>query len=241
GRRHEGASRKRRRAPLPLAGRGWGWGAACVARTAQQTSTPLPSPPPQGGRERACVCRTAGTPMNAPVLPRQLIASWPTRPDGAPATLIAALARNAHESSDATAFRERDYGIWQERTWSDVFGETLALAAALEEIGLGAGQALTVIGDNRTRLYLSMVAATALRAFPSPVFPDVPPEELTYYSRYGEPRIAIAEDQEQVDKLIELRARTGRPHKIVYDDPRGLSGYPADVVISYDELILRGQ
>jgi long-chain acyl-CoA synthetase len=183
--------------------------------------------------------------MNAPVLPRQLVAtsasSWPTRPDGVPATLIAALARNAHESGSAVAFRERDYGIWQERTWSEVFGETLALAAALEEIGLGPGQALTVIGDNRTRLYLAMAAATALRAFPSPVFPDVPPEELTYYSRYGEPRIAIAEDQEQVDKLLALRARTGRPHRIVYDDPRGLSGYPADVVISYDELILRGQ
>ena len=179
--------------------------------------------------------------MNAPVLPRQLIASWPTRPDGAPATLIAALARNAHESGNAIAFRERDYGIWQERTWSDIFGETLALAAALEEIGLGPGQALTVIGDNRTRLYLSMIAATALRAFPSPVFPDVPPEELTYYSRYGEPRIAVAEDQEQVDKLIALRERTGRPHKIIYDDPRGLSGYPADVVIAYDELLLRGQ
>jgi long-chain acyl-CoA synthetase len=179
--------------------------------------------------------------MNAPVLPRQLIKSWPTRPDGVPATLIAALARNAHESGDRVAFRERDYGIWQERSWSDLFGETLALAAALEEIGLRAGQALTVIGDNRIRLYLSMIAATALRAYSSPVFPDVPPEELTYYSRYGEPRIAIAEDQEQVDKLIELRARTGRPYRIVYDDPRGLSGYPADVVISYDELLLHGQ
>jgi len=179
--------------------------------------------------------------MNAPVLPRQLVASWPMRPDGHPATLIAALARNAHESGTATAFRERDYGIWQERTWSEIFGETLALAAAFEAIGLGAGQALTVIGDNRTRLYLAMVAATALRAFPSPVFPDVPPEELTYYSRYGEPRIAMAEDQEQVDKLLALRERTGRPHKIIYDDPRGLSGYPADVVISYDELLLRGQ
>jgi long-chain acyl-CoA synthetase len=179
--------------------------------------------------------------MNAPVLRRQLIAAWPTRADGAPATLIAALARNAHESGNRVAFRERDYGIWQERSWSDVFAETLALAAAFEAIGLGAGQALTVIGDNRTRLYLSMIAATALRAFPSPVFPDVPPDELTYYSRYGEPRIAVAEDQEQVDKLIELRERTGRPHKIVYDDPRGLSGYPADVVVSFDELLLRGQ
>ncbi|MDQ8727476.1 AMP-binding protein [Bradyrhizobium sp. LHD-71] len=179
--------------------------------------------------------------MNAHVPPVRFVTSWPTRPDGVPATLIAALARNAHESADRVAFRERDYGIWQERTWREVFAETLALAAAFQSIGLGPGQALTVIGDNRMRLYLSMIAATALRAFPSPVFPDVPPEELTHYTRYGEPRIAVAEDQEQVDKLLELRERTGRPHRIVYDDPRGLSGYPDDVIVSYDEMLLRGR
>jgi len=178
--------------------------------------------------------------MNAPVLPRDLVTSWPTTADGRPATLIAALARNAHEHPRDVAFRERDYGIWQERSWSDLLTETLALAAALDALGLGPGQALTVIGDNRTRLYIAMIAATALKAFPSPVFPDVPPEELTFYSRYGEPRIAIAEDQEQVDKLLDLRTRTGRPATIIYDDPRGLSGYPADVVVSFDELIRRG-
>ena len=179
--------------------------------------------------------------MTAPVLPRSLVSSWPTTPDGQPATLIAALARNAHETGRDIAFRERDHGIWQERNWGEVLDEELALAAALDALGLGPGQALTVIGDNRTRLYLAMVAATALRAFPSPVFPDVPPDELTYYSRYGEPRIAIAEDQEQVDKLLELRARTGRPATIIYDDPRGLSAYPQDVVVSYEELIARGR
>jgi long-chain acyl-CoA synthetase len=73
------------------------------------------------------------------------------------------------------------------------------------------------------------------------VFPDVPPEELTYYSQYGTPTIAMAEDQEQVDKLIELRKRTGRPATIIYDDPRGMSDYPQDVVVSYDEMLLRGR
>jgi long-chain acyl-CoA synthetase len=178
--------------------------------------------------------------MNAPILPRDMLASWPTTPDGKPATLMAALARNAAESGRSIAFRERDQGIWQERSWSDICTEVLAIAAALDECGLKPGQALTVIGDNRTRLYVAMVAATALRAFPSPVFPDVPPDELTYYTQYGEPRIAIAEDQEQVDKLLELRGRTGRPATIIYDDPRGMTGYPADVVISYGEMLARG-
>ena len=179
--------------------------------------------------------------MNVPVRPRELVPSWPATPDGKPATLMAALARNAAETGSDIAFRERDQGIWQELTWSDMLSDVLAFAAALDAVGFKPEQALTVIGDNRTRLYVGMIAATALRGFPSPVFPDVPPDELTYYTKYGEPRIAVAEDQEQVDKLLELRGRTGRPVTIIYDDPRGLSGYPADVVISFDEMLLRGR
>ncbi len=178
--------------------------------------------------------------MNVPVRPPIDIPSWPVTADGQPATLIAALARNAAESGGAIAFRERDRGLWQERGWSDILAEVLALAAALETLGLRPGHALTVIGDNRTRLYEAMVAATALRAFPSPVFPDVSPDELVAYTRHGTPTIAVAEDQEQVDKLLELRERTGRPTTIVYDDPRGLSAYRADGLISLDEVLLRG-
>jgi long-chain acyl-CoA synthetase len=161
--------------------------------------------------------------------------------NGQPATLIAALARNAAESGDRAAFRERDRGVWQERSWADTFAEVIALAAALEALGLAPGQALTVIGDNRTRLYEATLAAMALRAFPSPVFPDVPPDELTAYAHHGEPRIAVAEDQEQVDKLLELRERIGRPTTILYDDPRGLSGYRSDGLLSLDAAIARGR
>ena len=159
--------------------------------------------------------------MNMPLRP-PLVTSWPVTKDGGPATLIGALARNA-ESGSRPAFRERDRGVWQERSWAETFAEVIALAAALEALGLRPEQALTVIGDNRTRLYGATLAAMALRAFPSPVFPDVPPDELTAYTRHGAPNIAVAEDQEQVDKLLELRERTGRPATILYDDPRGLS------------------
>ncbi len=179
--------------------------------------------------------------MNMPLRTPPAVTSWPTTEDGRPATLIAALARNAAESGNRAAFRERDRGVWQERSWADIFAEVVALAAALEALGLGPGQALTVIGDNRTRLYCAILAAMALRAFPSPVFPDVPPDELTAYTRHGEPRIAVAEDQEQVDKLLELRERTGRPTTILYDDPRGLSGYKADGLLSLDATIARGR
>ena len=178
--------------------------------------------------------------MNMP-LRAPLVKSWPVTEDGRPATLIAALARNAVESSNRAAFRERDRGVWQERSWAETFGEVIALAAALEALGLRAGQALTIIGDNRTRLYGAALAAMSLRAFPSPVFPDVPPDELVAYTRHGAPNIAVAEDQEQVDKLLELRERTGRPAMILYDDPRGLSGYKSDGLSSLDATIARGR
>ena len=168
------------------------------------------------------------------------VSSWPVTPNGKPATLVAALARNAAEEGGRAAYRERDRGVWLERSWADMFAEVIALAAELEALGLGAEQALIVIGDNRTRLYGAGLAAMALRAFPSPVFPDVPPDELLAYTRHGAPHIAVAEDQEQVDKLLELRDRIGRPTTILYDDPRGMSGYKAEGLISLDAAIARG-
>jgi long-chain acyl-CoA synthetase len=178
--------------------------------------------------------------MNMPLRP-PVVTSWPVTESGDPATLVAALARNAAQAGSRAAYRERDRGVWQERSWAEIFDDVIALAAALEALGLEPGHALTVIGDNRIRLYVASLAAMALQAFPSPVFPDVPPDELTAYTRHGEPRIAIAEDQEQVDKLLELRERTGRPSTILYDDPRGLSSYKAEGLLSLDDMIARGR
>ena len=158
-----------------------------------------------------------------------------------PQTLIAALARNADVHGDRVAVRERDHGIWQEQNWRELHGDVLALAAALESRGVAAGHAVTVIGDNRSRLYAAMLAIGALRAYPVPVFPDVPPAELVQYTRHGAPDAAFAEDQEQVDKLLELRARIGRPALIIYDDGRGIAGYDAPGLVACESLLCAGR
>jgi len=168
-------------------------------------------------------------------------ATWPRTAEGHPATLVAAVARNAAETPRRVGFRERDFGVWQEWTWARALDDILAIAAGLEELGLGAGEAFTVVGDNRVRLYFAMIAANMLRAFPSPVFPDVPAEEFPVYMRFGTPRIALAEDQEQLDKLLEVRRSTGRPEIIIYDDRRGISAYAQDGIVSLDEAIRRGR
>jgi long-chain acyl-CoA synthetase len=161
--------------------------------------------------------------------------------DESPKTLMHALTRNSQLYGKRIAIRERNYGIWQEQTWSDVYADVLAVAAALELHGVLPHQAVTVIGDNRSRLYVAMLAIGALRAFPSPVFPDVQPNELQQYTRFGKPDIAFAEDQEQVDKLLKLRATVGRPALIVYDDPLGITGYQAYGLIAYDQLLQEGR
>jgi long-chain acyl-CoA synthetase len=159
----------------------------------------------------------------------------------APSSLVAALARNAREAPDRIAYRERAFGIWQEWRWPDALDDALALAAGFEAFGLGPNEALIVVGDNRARIYFSMLAAMCLRAFPTPLFPDTPVEEMQLYTRLGSPRLALAEDQEQVDKLIALRMRTGRPQTIFYEDPRGLTSYEVDGLVSLDDVMARGR
>lgn len=166
---------------------------------------------------------------------------WPGSADGKPTTLVAAVARNAAEIPQRVGFRERDFGVWQEWGWARALDDILAIAAGLELQGLGPDEALTVVGDNRVRLYFSMIAACMLRAFPSPVFPDVPVDDFPTFMRFGAPRIALAEDQEQVDKLLEVRERTGRPELIIYDDRRGIATYTATGLVSLDEVMAQGR
>ncbi|UUZ62747.1 AMP-binding protein [Polaromonas sp. P1-6] len=168
-------------------------------------------------------------------------AQWPRDADGEPCSLVAALARNAQVEGGRIAVRERERGIWREYTWMQVLADVLATAAALDEHGLKAGDAMMVIGDNRLKLYVAMLAAGALRAYPVPIYSDVPPGELLQYSQLGHPRLALAEDQEQVDKLLGLREACGRPQTIFYSDPRGMAAYPEAGLFGLDALLERGR
>lgn len=172
--------------------------------------------------------------MSAPA--RTPVGNWTARDDGFPATLVDAVLRNAAETGERVAFRERQYGIWREWSWRAVLDEVMALAAGLDTLGLKHGHALTVVGDNRASIYFAMLAANALGAFPAPVYPDVPVDQFGAYMRLGDPRIALAEDQEQVDKLIDLRARTGRPQIILFDDRRGMATYGDDGIMALETV-----
>ncbi len=165
----------------------------------------------------------------------------PPAPEAAGAeTLIALLFRNAQNHGHDIAMRERDFGIWHEYDWRRYLHEVASLAAGLEELGVGAHEPVAVIGDNRARLYFAMVAAAALGAYAVPLYPETPPEELAQFIK-PQTRFAVVEDQEQVDRLIEVRGKTGALQNIVYDDPRGLSTYREPGLLSYDSVLARGE
>ncbi len=155
-------------------------------------------------------------------------------------TLVSLLAQNARTHGATVAVRERDRGIWREFTWKGVLSEVLAFAAALDGMGFRPGDGLLVIGDNRPRLYFGMLSAAALRGNPAPVYPDIPPDDLEYYAGNSRARFALAEDQEQVDKLLELRSRAGLPEVIIYDDPRGLANYTETGLVAWEDLVRKG-
>ncbi|MFO1082307.1 MAG: AMP-binding protein [Reyranellaceae bacterium] len=136
------------------------------------------------------------------------------------------------------AYREKEYGIWQTYDWARVHSEVMRLAAGLAGLGFRRGERLIVIGDNRPRLYWAMCAAQALGGVPVPVYQDSVTDELAYVVDHAAARFAVAENQEQVDKLLEIR-RKGIPIDVViYEDARGLRHY--DDLLSYAEVQERG-
>ncbi|MFA7438637.1 long-chain fatty acid--CoA ligase [Castellaniella sp.] len=140
--------------------------------------------------------------------------------------LLALLAENARQYPDRVAVREYDHGIWQEYTWARYLQRVLEFAAGLEARGVGPGDVVLFVGDNRPALYFGMLGAIALRAIPSPAYPDQPPEGLAGQIRAEAIRHAVAEDQEQVDKLLYVQQHFDCAFDLIlYDDPRGLKDH----------------
>ena len=151
------------------------------------------------------------------------------------------LMHNAATRGERPAFREKEYGIWQAWTWSQVLDEARALACGLKTMGFERGDKVAIIGDNRPRLYWTMVATQAIGGVPIPVYQDSVADEMVYVLEHAEAKFAVAEDQEQVDKLLEIWDRTPKLTQVVFDDARGLRNYTQDFLHNFEDLQERGR
>jgi long-chain acyl-CoA synthetase len=151
------------------------------------------------------------------------------------------LIRNARIRGARPAMRHKDLGIWQSWTWAQMFEEIRAFSVGLEELGVKRGDKVAIIGGNRPRLYWSMCAVQALGAIPVPLYADSVADEMAYVLDHAEVTLAIAEDQEQVDKLISISERLPKLGHVVYDEPRGLRDYDHSRLSWIDEVQKRGR
>ena len=158
-----------------------------------------------------------------------------------PDTLPKLLARNAEVRGKKPAARVKWLGIWQEFTWAEVHQQVREIACGFASLGLKRGDKVSVVGDNRPYLYWSMVAAQALGAIPVPVYQDSAADELKYVLEHAEVRFVVAEDQEQVDKMAEVKADCPTLERVVYGDPRGMLNYEQPWLYSLDDLKRRGR
>lgn len=144
---------------------------------------------------------------------------------GGTMSIPALLLRNASEFGDKPAYREKQFGIWQSWSWKQTEAEVRNLALGLINMGVNEGDFIAIIGNNRPQLYWSMVAAQSVGAIPVPLYQDAAAEEMAYVLDHCGARYVIAEDQEQVDKVLEVQDRLHQFEHMIYLDPRGMRKY----------------
>jgi long-chain acyl-CoA synthetase len=156
-------------------------------------------------------------------------------------TLPKVLLNNARVRAKRPAIRLKDLGIWQTWTWEQVLDEVRNFAVGLSALGVRRGDTISIVGDNRPRLYWSMMAAQSLGAIPVPMYQDAVAEEIAYVLAHSEAKIAVAQNQEQADKLLSLAAEAPTLRDIIYDEPRGLRDYNHAHLRSFESISKEGR
>ena len=151
-------------------------------------------------------------------------------------TIPKLLERNADIYATSPAYREKEYGIWQTWTWAQSLEEVTALANGLMALGLKEGDNVAIVGRNRPALYWSFIAAQMTGAVPVPIYNDAVGDEIAYVLEHCSAKFAIVGDQEQCDKLLEIKDKLPALTKIIYLDPRGLRKYDHSNLHAYKDV-----
>jgi len=151
-------------------------------------------------------------------------------------TLPQMLAQNAERLGARTAIRQKDYGIWNPTSWRSYFERSADLAHGLRALGVGRSGHVAVLSENRIEWVLAQMGAGLCGAVTVGVYATSPANEVGYVLEHSGAEVVICEDQEQVDKVIEVRDSLPALHRIVVIEPKGMRSYPADLVISFAQL-----
>lgn len=156
-------------------------------------------------------------------------------------TLPKLLLRKYHTFGDTkVAWRKKDFGIWQEYTWKDCYDKVKAVSLGLMGLGLKSGDHVSILGDNNPEWYWAELATQAAGAVVTGLFPDNSPDEVQYILADSEARFAVVQDQEQLDKLLQVKENLPLLQKVIYWDAKGLRKYDSPIIMSFDQLVRLG-
>ncbi|MDX1394475.1 MAG: AMP-binding protein [Gemmatimonadota bacterium] len=156
-------------------------------------------------------------------------------------TLPGLLLRHASARGGETALREKEHGIWQSITWAEYAERVRAFSLGMRELGLDGGDRVAIIGDNRPEWVIAELAAQSAGAISMGIYQDAVAEEVRHVLEASGARIVVAEDQEQVDKVLEIRDGMPWLEHIIYYDPRGMFGYKAAGLLGFPDVEALGR
>lgn len=151
-------------------------------------------------------------------------------------TIPHCLLDNYNKKPGKTAFREKDYGIWNAYTWEDYILSVSKIAKFYEKSGVKKGDTVAIVGDNKPEWVISELAAQLLGAFPVGIYQDSVVSEVEYILQKTSAKIVVAEDQEQADKILEIADRVTSISKIIYYDKKGMYQYNDDRLFYYYQI-----
>ncbi|MBP2291374.1 long-chain fatty acid--CoA ligase [Azospirillum rugosum] len=155
-------------------------------------------------------------------------------------TLPKLLTLHARDHGGEVAMREKDFGIWREFTWADVHARVRAFTLGLIKLGVERGHVVALLGDNRPDWVMGEIAAHAMGAMSLGIYRDAMDEEVAYLITYADVHVIFAEDEEQVDKLLNLGERLPTLKHIIYSDPRGMRKYSDPRLMEASDLVRLG-
>ena len=156
-------------------------------------------------------------------------------------TIPKSLRQGVQKWGDRVYMRRKDLGIWQRYSWNEVYEKVRAFSLGLINMGLEAGQTVAIIGENTPELFWADFATLSARAKMVCLYPDMTPDEMLYVLRHSEAVFLVAEDQEQVDKYLEIRNELPEIRKVIYWDENGMWQYHDDILMEFDAVLEIGR
>lgn len=143
--------------------------------------------------------------------------------------------------SKKTALREKDFGIWQSITWEEYLEKVKYFSLGLISMGFEPEDKISIIGDNKPEWVIAELAAQSACGYGVGIYQDSILKEVAYVINHSDTKFVVAEDQEQVDKILDMEEELPNVKKIIYYDPKGMSKYKHDKLIYFPDVIELGK